>query len=50
LDVYIGYLRAKLEANGERRLLQTVRGVGFVAREHDAASAHRGDPRGAGWG
>jgi len=33
LDVYIGYLRAKLEANGESRLVQTVRGVGFVVRE-----------------
>jgi two-component system response regulator MprA len=33
LDVYVGYLRAKLEANGEPRLLQTVRGVGFVLRE-----------------
>ena len=33
LDVYIGYLRAKLEAGGEPRLIQTVRGVGFVARE-----------------
>jgi DNA-binding response OmpR family regulator len=33
LDVYIGYLRAKLEANGEARLVQTVRGVGFVVRE-----------------
>jgi two-component system response regulator MprA len=33
LDVYIGYLRAKLEANGEPRLVQTVRGVGFVVRE-----------------
>jgi two-component system response regulator MprA len=32
LDVYIGYLRAKLEANGEARLVQTVRGVGFVVR------------------
>jgi two-component system response regulator MprA len=32
LDVYVGYLRAKLEAEGESRLLQTVRGVGFVAR------------------
>jgi two-component system response regulator MprA len=32
LDVYIGYLRTKLEAGGEPRLLQTVRGVGFVAR------------------
>jgi len=33
LDVYIGYLRAKLEANGEPRLVQTVRGVGFVVRQ-----------------
>ena len=33
LDVYVGYLRAKLEAGGEPRLVQTVRGVGFVVRE-----------------
>jgi two-component system, OmpR family, response regulator MprA len=33
LDVYIGYLRRKLEAGGERRLLHTVRGVGYVLRE-----------------
>jgi two-component system, OmpR family, response regulator MprA len=33
LDVYIGYLRAKLEAGGGARLVQTVRGVGFVMRE-----------------
>ena len=32
LDFYIGYLRAKLEAGGEPRILQTVRGVGFVVR------------------
>ncbi len=32
LDVYVGYLRAKLEAGGEARLVQTVRGVGFVLR------------------
>lgn len=32
LDVYIGYLRSKLEAEGEPRLIQTVRGVGFVMR------------------
>jgi two-component system response regulator MprA len=29
VDVYVGYLRAKLEAGGEPRLLQTVRGVGY---------------------
>ena len=33
LDVYVGYLRAKLEGDGERRIVQTVRGVGFVVRE-----------------
>jgi two-component system response regulator MprA len=33
LDVYIGYLRTKLEANGESRIVQTVRGVGFVVRQ-----------------
>jgi two-component system response regulator MprA len=33
LDVYIGYLRAKLEAAGEPRLIHTVRHVGYVMRE-----------------
>jgi two-component system response regulator MprA len=33
LDVYVGYLRRKLEAGGERRLVQTVRGVGYALRE-----------------
>ena len=33
LEVYIGYLRRKLEAAGEPRLIQTVRGVGYVLRE-----------------
>ena len=33
LGVYIGYLRRKTEAGGERRLLQTVRGIGYVLRE-----------------
>ena len=33
LDVYIGYLRAKTEADGEPRLVHTVRGVGYVLRE-----------------
>ena len=32
VDVFVGYLRKKLEAEGESRLLQTVRGVGFVLR------------------
>ena len=33
IEVYIRYLRSKLEAGGEPRLLQTVRGVGYVLRE-----------------
>ncbi len=33
LDVYIGFLRKKTEAGGEPRLIQTVRGVGYVLRE-----------------
>ena len=32
LDVYIGYLRRKLEADGSERLVHTVRGVGYVVR------------------
>jgi len=33
LWVYIGYLRAKLEAAGEPRILHTVRGLGYVLRD-----------------
>ena len=32
LDVYIGYLRRKLDDSGEEKLLHTVRGVGYVMR------------------
>ena len=32
LDVYIGYLRRKTEADGEERLIHTVRGVGYTVR------------------
>ena len=32
IEVYIRYLRLKLEANHEKRLIQTVRGVGYVLR------------------
>jgi DNA-binding response OmpR family regulator len=30
VDVFVGYLRRKLEAVGERRVIRTVRGVGWV--------------------
>lgn len=33
LEVYIGYLRRKLEEQGEPRLIHTVRGAGYVLRE-----------------
>jgi two-component system response regulator MprA len=33
LEVYIGYLRRKVEAGGEPRLIHNVRGVGYVLRE-----------------
>jgi two-component system response regulator MprA len=33
LDVYIGYLRRKTEADGKTRLIHTVRGVGYALRE-----------------
>ena len=32
LDVHVGYLRRKLEASGGDRMIETVRGVGFVLR------------------
>jgi two-component system, OmpR family, response regulator MprA len=33
LDVYVGYLRRKTEADGKTRLIHTVRGVGYALRE-----------------
>ena len=33
LEIYVGYLRKKLEADGGSRLIQTVRGVGYALRE-----------------
>jgi two-component system response regulator MprA len=33
LEVYIGYVRQKIEAGGARRLIQTVRGVGYMLRD-----------------
>jgi DNA-binding response OmpR family regulator len=36
LEVYVRYLRQKLEAAAEPRLIHTIRGVGYVFREHEA--------------
>ncbi len=33
IEVYVRYLRQKLEAHGEPRLIHTVRGVGYILRE-----------------
>lgn len=33
LEIYVGYLRKKLEQNGSSRIIHTVRGVGYVMRE-----------------
>lgn len=33
MEVYVGYLRAKLEAAGEPRLIHTIRGTGYVFKE-----------------
>ena len=33
IEVYVRYLRLKLEDEGQKRLIQTVRGVGYVLRE-----------------
>ncbi len=33
LEIYISYLRKKIETEGESRLIQTVRGIGYVLRE-----------------
>ncbi len=35
VDVYVGYLRRKIERPGERRLLHTVRGAGYVLKADD---------------
>jgi two-component system response regulator MprA len=35
IEVHIGRLREKLEADGEERLLQTVRGAGYALREEE---------------
>jgi DNA-binding response OmpR family regulator len=36
LDVFIRFLRTKVDPPGQRRLIQTVRGVGYCLREHEA--------------
>jgi two-component system response regulator MprA len=45
LEVYIGYLRRKTEADGEPRLIHTVRGVGYVLRQPPAEQRQTLEPR-----
>ncbi|MEW6583253.1 MAG: response regulator transcription factor [Actinomycetota bacterium] len=40
VEVYVGYLRRKLEEGGEPRLIWTVRGAGYVLREGPHGPAH----------
>ena len=35
VDVYVGYLRRKIDGEGEPRLVHTVRGAGYVLRAPD---------------
>jgi len=35
IDVYIGYLRRKIDDGFENKLLHTVRGVGYVLRDYN---------------
>lgn len=39
IEVYVRYLRSKLEANGRSKLIQTVRGVGYAMRESEQTDA-----------
>lgn len=39
VDVYVGYLRAKLDGEGRPSVIQTVRGVGYVLREPEDGEA-----------
>jgi two-component system response regulator MprA len=45
MEVYVGYLRAKLEAAAEPRLIHTIRGVGYVMKESASASGGDGAQR-----
>ena len=39
IEVYVRYLRQKLEAAGEPRLIHTVRGVGYILRDDTSAAS-----------
>ena len=35
IDVYVNFLRKKLELNGQRNYIQTIRGVGYIAQDKE---------------
>ena len=37
-DVYVGYVRRKLQAAGRRPLIHTVRGLGYMLRQRELAA------------
>ena len=39
VDVYVNYLRKKIDASSERKLIQTARGVGYLVRDETASSS-----------
>lgn len=41
VDVYVNYLRKKVDASSERKLIQTVRGVGYLVRGGAASSSNK---------
>jgi two-component system response regulator MprA len=43
IEVYVRYLRSKLEASGRSKLIHTVRGVGYALREPEPAAGSEGN-------
>lgn len=40
VDVYVNYLRGKIEIPGQRKLIHTVRGIGYVMRTEENGEKH----------
>jgi two-component system OmpR family response regulator len=40
VDVYINYLRKKVDASSERKLIHTIRGIGYQLRPEDSLAVH----------
>jgi DNA-binding response OmpR family regulator len=48
VDVYVNYLRKKIDQGAERKLIHTVRNVGYCIRGEERAAADAGPPPSAG--